>query len=115
MWRCEKSMSSMGLYCIEQQVKNNETPEDIIIQPDLIAEGPRLSDEGGGSRRVVLERRGDLLLGLVVAGETVNAGFDENEAELGVLVLAVGLEMLADGDSLFDEVPEILRNLRSET
>jgi len=38
----------------------------------------------------------------------VNTGLDENEAELGVLVLAVDLKMLADGDRLFDEVPEVL-------
>ena len=30
----------------------------------------------------------------------MNAGFDENEAEFGVLVLAVALEVLADGDGL---------------
>ena len=75
----------------------------------------RSCDEGGSGRRVVLERGRDLLLGLVVAGETVNAGLDENEAELGVLVLAVGLEVLADGDSLFDEVPEVLGDLGSKT
>jgi hypothetical protein len=31
----------------------------------------------------------------------VNTGFDENETEFSVFVLAVALEMLADGDSLF--------------
>jgi len=30
----------------------------------------------------------------------VDAGLDENEAELAVLVLAVALEVLADGDGL---------------
>jgi hypothetical protein len=30
----------------------------------------------------------------------VDTGLDENEAELGVLVLAVALEVLADGNSL---------------
>jgi len=30
----------------------------------------------------------------------VDTGLDENKAELGVLVLSVALEMLADGDSL---------------
>ena len=38
--------------------------------------------------------------GLVVSAETVDAGLDQNEAELGVLVLAVALEVLADGDGL---------------
>lgn len=30
----------------------------------------------------------------------MNAGLDENQAELAVLVLAVALEVLADGDGL---------------
>jgi len=30
----------------------------------------------------------------------VDAGLDENEAELAVLVVAVALEVLADGDGL---------------
>ena len=38
--------------------------------------------------------------GLVVAAEAVDAGFDEDKAELGVLVLAVALEVLADGHGL---------------
>ncbi len=37
---------------------------------------------------------------LVVSAEAVDSGFDQDEAELGVLVLAVALEVLADGDSL---------------
>ena len=45
----------------------------------------------------------------------MDAGLDENEAELGVLVLAVGLQVLADGDSLLHEVPEILGDLRGKT
>ena len=45
----------------------------------------------------------------------MDARLDENEAELGVLVLAVGLEVLADGDGLLDEVPEVLRDRRRET
>ena len=32
----------------------------------------------------------------------MNAGFDKNEAEFGVLVFAVALEVLADGDGLND-------------
>lgn len=32
---------------------------------------------------------------------------DENEAELGVLVVAVALEVLADGHGLLDEVVQI--------
>jgi hypothetical protein len=34
----------------------------------------------------------------------VDAGFDEDEAEFGVLVFAVALEVLADGDGLEMEI-----------
>lgn len=71
---------------------------------------PRLGDEGGGGSRVVLEGRGNLLLGLVVASKTVNPGLDQDKTELGVLVLPVDLEVLADGNRLFNEVPEVLRD-----
>jgi hypothetical protein len=40
--------------------------------------------------------------------ETVDAGLDGDETEFGVFVLAVCLEVLADGNCLFDEMPEIL-------
>ena len=39
---------------------------------------------------------------------------NENEAELRVLVLPVDLEVLADRDGLFDEMPKVLRNRRGE-
>jgi len=45
---------------------------------------------------------------LVVAGQTVDPRLDENETELGVLVLAVALEVLADGNSLTATVNIIL-------
>jgi len=38
----------------------------------------------------------------------VDTRLDENETELGVLVLSVALEMLADSDSLLDQHVEIL-------
>lgn len=40
---------------------------------------------------------------------------DQNEAELGVLVLAVLLEVLAHRDGLLDQVVEVLGDLRGET
>lgn len=60
----------------------------------------RLSDDGAGSSGLVLPGGGQDTDGLVVAGKTVNSGLDENEAELGVLVLAVALKVLADSNSL---------------
>ena len=62
---------------------------------------------GGG---VIFERWWDLLLGLVVAGQAVNTGLDQDQTELGVLVLPVGLEVLANSDGLLYEVPEVLRD-----
>ena len=40
----------------------------------------------------------------------MDPALDENETELGVLVLAVRLQMLADSNRLFDEVPKVLRD-----
>jgi hypothetical protein len=54
------------------------------------------------------------LLGLVIAGKTVDAGFDEDEAELRVLVLAVSLEVFTDRNGLFYEVPEVFWDFRGE-
>lgn len=60
----------------------------------------RLCDHGAGGGGLVLPGRRQDTDGLVVTGETVDTRLDENEAELGVLVLAVALKMLADGDGL---------------
>jgi hypothetical protein len=40
----------------------------------------------------------------------VDPRFDQDEAELGVLVFSVDFEVLADGNRLFDEVPKVLRD-----
>lgn len=60
----------------------------------------RLCDQGGGSGGLVAPGGGKDTDGLVVAGQTVDTGLDQNEAELGVLVLAVTLKVLADSDGL---------------
>jgi len=75
----------------------------------------RLGDEGGGGGGLVLEVGGDLLGGLVVPGESVDSGLDENESELGVLVLPALLEMLSDVDGLLDEEVEVLWDLWGES
>ena len=41
-------------------------------------------------------------------GETMDPGFDENEPELGILVLPAPLKMLPDGHSLLDEEVHVL-------
>lgn len=73
-----------------------------------------LSNQGAGSGALVSPGGREDTDGLVVTRETVDTGLDENEAELAVLVLAVALKVLADGDSLLDEEVEVLRDLRSE-
>jgi len=45
----------------------------------------------------------------------VDAGLDEDESELRVLVLVVLLEVLADGHGLLDEVIQILRDRGRKT
>lgn len=40
----------------------------------------------------------------------MNPGLDQDETELGVFVLSVRLQVLADGNRLFDEVPKVLRD-----
>jgi len=74
-----------------------------------------LCNQGAGSSALVSPGGWEGTDGLVVAGQTVNTGLDENEAELGVLVLAVALEMLADGDSLLDKHVQVFWNLWCKT
>lgn len=59
-----------------------------------------LRDNGAGGSGLVLPGGREDTDGPVVTGQTVDTGLDENETELGVLVLAVALKVLADGDSL---------------
>lgn len=55
------------------------------------------------------------MLRLIVTGEAMNTGLDQDQTELGVLVLPVGLEVLANSNSLLHEVPEVLGNGGSES
>lgn len=64
------------------------------------ASATRLCDQSGSGGSLVAPGWGQDADGLVVAGKTVDTGLDENQAELGVLILAVALEVLADSDSL---------------
>lgn len=59
-----------------------------------------LCDHGAGSSALVSPGWWEDTNGLVVTGQTVDTGLNENETELGILVLSVALEMLADGNSL---------------
>lgn len=74
-----------------------------------------LGDQGGGGGRLVLPVWRKDTGGLVVSGETVDTGLDQDESELGVLVLSVLLKVLSHVDSLLDQVVEILWELWGET
>ena len=45
----------------------------------------------------------------------MDSGLDENKTELGIPVLPVLLQMLADGHGLLDEEVQILWNIGSQT
>lgn len=78
----------------------------MLIDPTrLVSTRGRSCDQSACSSAVILECRWDLLLRFIVASKTVNTGLDENEAEFGVLVLAVGLQVLANRYSLLHQVP----------
>ena len=64
----------------------------------------RLCDKGGGGGALVTPGGGKDTDGLVVTGQTVDTGLDQNQAELGVLVLAVTLKVLADSDGLDGDI-----------
>ena len=74
---------------------------------------PNQTEHLGHQRRcrggLVLEGGRQGLHTLVVPGEAVNAALNQNQAELGILVLAIPVQVLADGHCLLDEVVHILR------
>ena len=59
--------------------------------------------------------RRKLLCFFVIASEPVNPALNKDQPELGIFVLSVSLQMLADGNSLLDKVVQILRNFRGKT
>ena len=90
------------------------SPPDSNLPPCLQPLLAQLRDQGRGSSTVIFEGRRDFLLGLVITGEAVDAGFNKDEAEFRVLVLAVGLEVFANCNGLFHEVPEVFWDVGCE-
>jgi hypothetical protein len=41
--------------------------------------------------------------GLVISAQAVDSGFDQDKSELAILVLTISLQVLADGDSLYQQ------------
>lgn len=74
-----------------------------------------LRHEGRGRGALVLPVCWQLPVSAVVAGEAVDAGLDQNEAKLGILVATVALEMLAHGDGLLDKHIQVFRDLSGKT
>ena len=53
-----------------------------------------------------------LVIVLVVSSKVINPAFNQNQSELGVLVLLVPLQMLSNSNNFLNHVVQILRNLR---
>lgn len=68
---------------------------------------PPSSNQRRRGAGIILEVGLNDLLGLVIPRQSVNSTLDENEAEFGVLVFSVDIEMFADRDGFFDEVVEV--------
>lgn len=75
----------------------------------------RLPSQRKRKKRILFPVWRQLARSLVVTSKTVNTGFDQNQTVLAVLVLAVTLQVLADGDGLLDQVVKVLRDLGSQT
>merc|ERR1712138_32744 len=68
-----------------------------------------LDNESSSVGGLVLEVSREHLSEAVVPCEAVDTRLDEDEAELGVLVLAVLLQVLADSHGLLDQAEQVLR------
>mmetsp|Transcript_37560 Transcript_37560/g.83640 ORF Transcript_37560/g.83640 Transcript_37560/m.83640 type:complete len:205 (-) Transcript_37560:128-742(-) len=74
-----------------------------------------LGNQGAGSVGLVLPGGWQLASGLVVPSKAVHLGLHQDQAELGVLVLAVALQVLPDGNGLLDQGVQVLGNLWGKT
>jgi len=71
-----------------------------------------LRNERTGRCAFISPRRRQCSDSLVVSRQSVNSGFDQDEAEFAVLVFAVPLEVLADGDGLEKQPKSVEFSLR---
>lgn len=75
----------------------------------------QLVDQSRSGGRLVLPVWWQDSNGSVVSSQSVDSGLDQNQSELGVLVLSVSLQVLSDRDSLLDQEVQVLWDLRSQT
>jgi len=87
---------------------------NLVHEPSVQTNTVSLRDQGACGGTLVSPGWWKSTDGLVIAGQTMDTRLDENEAELGVLVLAIALEMLADGDGLLDQHVQVLWNFWCE-
>lgn len=73
-----------------------------------------LCDESRSGARLVLPVRWKDGLDLVVAGQTVNTRFNQNQAEFAVDVLTIAFQMLADAHGSLDQEVKVLGNVGLE-
>lgn len=79
---------------------NNMLSLSLIDTVLSLASMSPLSNHCAGRRALISPSGWQNSDGLVVSRQTVDTGFDEDKAEFGILVFAVALEVLADGNSL---------------
>lgn len=74
-----------------------------------------LADDSSSAGRLVLPAGWELLASAIVSSESVDSALNKDEVKLGVLVLSVLLKVLAHGNSLLDQVVQVLRDLGGHT
>lgn len=102
---CSRSQIPMKLLCHYKVCRTRPSLMQIAHTPTPCQRAnqnqcPNLCDHGAGSGALVSPGWWEDTDSLVVTGQTMDTGLDENETELGVLVLSVSLEVLADGNGL---------------
>ena len=73
-----------------------------------------LRHKGRSSVGIIPPGRRQDSLGLVVTGQSADTALHQDKPELGVFVLAVPLQVLADGHGLLDQIIDILGKVRSQ-
>lgn len=75
----------------------------------------RLVDQSRSSGGLVLPVRWQYRDGSVVSCQSVDSRLDQNQSELGVLVLSVSLQVLSDSNSFLDQEVQVLWDLWGQT